>query len=155
MHWLDICMYCRVITITSPVNSRHRTQVYSILFLVMRTLKSHLPSYFQIYNTVFLTVASILYITPSGFIHSITGNLCLLLPSPILLTPSLRQPPIYSLYPWTQFFVHLLFVVVLDLTYKWDHTVSIFFWLISFSIMPLSSIHGVTHSRLPLFFMVD
>ena len=47
----------------------------------------------------------------------------------------------------------LIFFYILDSTYKWKHTVFIFLWLISLSIMPSRSIHTVTNSKISFFFM--
>lgn len=56
------CMsiYCRMITTVSLVNSLHLTVI--TFFLVMRNLKLHSPSNFQLYTTVLLTLVTMPYI---------------------------------------------------------------------------------------------
>ena len=53
------------------------------------------------------------------------------------------------LYIWTWFLFCFVFLSwFLDSTYKWDHTVFVFLWLISLSIMTSMSMHTVTNSIL-------
>lgn len=40
----------------------------------------------------------------------------------------------------------------LDSTYKWDHTVFVYVWLISLSIMSSNFIHLVANDRISIFF---
>ena len=63
-------------------NDHHRSShhpspniIMKFFCLVMRTFKIHSPNYYQICNTVLLTVVTMLYITSPRFIHFISGNL--------------------------------------------------------------------------------
>lgn len=55
-------------------------------------------------------------------------------------TPPLWQPPIF----FSCLSLFLFYVCFWEFTYKWDHTVFLFLWLISFSRMPSRFIHVVT-----------
>ena len=67
-------------------------------------------------------------------------------------TPYLWQPPMCSLYlcAWFGFFV-----LFLDSTYKWDHMVFVFIWLISLSIMPSRLVHVVANGKILFFFTAE
>ena len=70
-------------------------------FFMMRTLKIYSLSSFQMYNTVLLTVVSMLYVTFPGLIYLITGSLYLLTTFTNLSSPNPTptwQPPVCSLY---------------------------------------------------------
>ena len=76
-----------------------------------------------------------------------------------LSTTFLQFPPL-SPYPDNQksdiFFSEFGgFFSLLDSTYKWDHTVYVFFWFISLSIIPLRFIHVVTNSRISSFLWLN
>ena len=75
------------------------------------------------------------------FTHSVS------LPTPHPPDSNLWQPPICSLYLWVQFLV--LFCFFLYPTYKWNHTVFVFLWLISLSILKF---HGVCFWRFQMHF---
>ena len=70
----------------SLVNIHHLTQLL-VFFLVMRTFKIYYSSSnfqlstfnFQIYNTILLTIITMLHITSPRFTHLITGSLYLLI----------------------------------------------------------------------------
>ena len=66
-------------------------------------------------------------------------------PSPILTTP--HPQPLF--YLWACFFVCLIFKFHI---YKWDHTVFVFHWLISLSIMPSKPIHVVSNGKVSFFY---
>ena len=59
--------------------------------------------------------------------------------------PRVWQPPFYSLFLW----VWLFFFNSVD---KWYHTVFVFLWLISHSIISTSFIHVVTNGIISFFF---
>ena len=69
--WLNICIYCKMITL-SLVNIHHHMQL-TVFFLVMRTCKIYCLSILRIYNTVLLSIVAMLYITSPWFIYFITG----------------------------------------------------------------------------------
>ena len=80
--------------------------------------------------------------------------------SPISFLPDpfpFGQPPISSLYllvlPY--FVKFLLLYCCLESTWKWNHMVFIFLWLISLTIIPLRSICVVRNSKISFFFMVN
>ena len=50
-----------------------------IFFLVMKTLKIYSFSNFHVYDTVSLTIVTMLFITSPGLIYFITGSLYLLI----------------------------------------------------------------------------
>ena len=93
------------------------------------------------FATFTYTVVTMLYTISPELVYLITGSFYLfdhLHPFP----PSNPPPtPICSLYLWINFF--------LDSTYNRNHTVFVFVWLISLSIMPLRSIHVVTMAGSP------
>ena len=107
---------------------------------------NHLVPYKVI--TVLLTIFLMLYMTSPWLIYYVTGGLYLLIPfiyfahSP--QPPPFWQPPICSLYLWIYFHIVSSFCF-LDSTYKWDHAVFLFLWLISLSIIPSKSMHVVTN----------
>lgn len=80
-----------IITI-SLVNIHHLT--VTMFLLMMRIFKIYSLSNSQIYNTVLLTIVTMLYITPLGLICFITGSFYLLTPL-IHFFHHLCQPPIY------------------------------------------------------------
>ena len=68
--------YCQMITTISLVNICYLMQL--VFFLMMTAFKIYSLSNFQIYNTVLLTIVTMLYITSSECIYLITGSLYLL-----------------------------------------------------------------------------
>ena len=64
----------------------------------------------------------------------------------IPFTHSAHPPPLATTNMLSTFC--LSFFVFLHSTYKWDHTIFVFLWLISFSIMPSRSTHLVTNSKI-------
>lgn len=61
---------------------------------------------------------------------------------PFSPSPSLRQPPFYSIFVW----------LFLDFTSMWEYTVSAFLWLISLSTMPSRSIYAAANGKIFFFF---
>ena len=101
----------------------------------------------QIYDIVLLTTVIMLYIRAPEFIYLITGSLYPLNTIfPFSPSPSPWQPPFYS------FFLSLAFE---DSTFKWNHAVFVFLWLISLSIIPSGFIHVVTNGRISFLFMAE
>ena len=73
-------------------------------------------------------------------------------------TPSpLWQPPVCSLYLWICFcfiiFVHL--ACFSDFTYKWNHMIFVFLWVISLGIIPSRFIHVVTNGKISFFLWLN
>ena len=103
---------------------------------------------FQIYNTLLLTIVTMLYITSTEFISFITGCFYFWLPSHISLILSTTchwQPPICSLY-LSCFSVCFL---LSDSACKWNYTVFVFHdWLVSLSIVPSRSICVVANGEI-------
>lgn len=101
LFYIGIC--CETIMEISAVNTHHHSFLQNF-FLLMKTLKIHSPSYFQIYNTVLLTIARCTLQTHD--INFINQFLCILTPFTHLPTPlpHLWQPPISSLHIWVHFF---------------------------------------------------
>lgn len=89
--------------------------------LVLKTFKICSFNSFQIYNTVLVTI-TMKYITLPGLIFLVIESLYLLIIISILLTP--RTLPVEAINLFT---VSVNFIVfILDSTYKWNHTVSVF-----------------------------
>ena len=86
-----------MITKISLVNIYHHIVIHTF-FLVMRTFKICSLSKLQIYNTVLLTIVTMLYIPSPGLIYFITKFVPFdhLHPIPPTPTPCLWQPPICS-----------------------------------------------------------
>ena len=61
--------------------------------------------------------------------------------------------PLWQLPVSTVLYICELSFCLLESTYKWNHTVFLFLWLISLSIMLSRSIHVVTNGKIPFFFM--
>ena len=123
--------------------------IKTFFFPVMRVSKIYFPRYFQICNTVIFTTITMFYITSLWLIYFITGSFYLWPLLPILPTTTLClwQPPIISLYIWSQVF---------DFTCKWDHTIFVFsIWFTSFNLMPSSSIHIVTNREISFFLWLN
>ena len=116
----------------------------------VRTFKIYSLSNFQVYNTLLLTIVTMLYIRSSELIHLITRSLYPLTNiSPFPTTPSpLATTILLSVY------MNLFF---LDFTCKWDYTLFIFLCLMySISIMSSSFICVVTNDRISFFlFMAE
>ena len=95
------------------------------------------------WKTKTTTTISKLYITSREFIPLITESLC---PSTdIYLCSPIPKPMATTILLSTS--VSFMFS---DATYKWDHTVFVFLWLISLSIMSSRLIHVITSGRIPL-----
>lgn len=78
-------------------------------FSMVKTLKSHSHSNFQVCNTISWTIITMLYIRSQECIHFLTGNLYSLInifpfPPPSSLSPSLWETPLY--FQW----YHIIFV---------------------------------------------
>ena len=122
---------------------------YKLFFIMMRTLNENYSfNDFQIYNTLLLTIVSMLCITSSELISFITGSFYFWLPSHISLILSTSchwQLPICSLY-LSCFSVCFL---LSNSTCKWNYTVFVFHdWLVSLSIVPSRSICGVENGKI-------
>ena len=92
-----------------------------------------------------------LYIISPWLIYFITGSL-------YLLTPHFAHPPQTPPLATTDLFLSMSLILftylfVLDSTYNWGHTVFVFVWFISLSIMPSTSIHVVSNGEISFFFM--
>lgn len=103
MWWFDVCIYCAMMAITSPVNISITSQSHWVLCCVcMCVCWEHLRFTFinfQVYNTVLLTVITMLYLWSPELTHLKTESLYPLTnTSPFPPSPSLWQPPIYSLF---------------------------------------------------------
>ena len=143
--WLDICVYCKMISTIRLVKISITSYSYNFFVCMLRTFKICSLSNFQVYNTVLLTL---LYITSSELTHHISGSymcpLCLLTTFTTLPSATL-QPPVYFLFLWVCW-------VFFDYTYKWDHTLFGFLWLISLS-MTISRSICVAASGIFSFFL--
>lgn len=121
---------------------------------MIRTFKIYSLSSFQIYNTVSWTIVTMLYISFLGLIYLIIGNLYLLTTfihfAHPLLWP-LATTSLFSVFVNLVWFC-LVIVLILDSTYKRDHVVFIFVWLIS---LRLRSIYVVTSGKIPFFFWLN
>ena len=71
MIWHIDIIYCEIIARASLVNIHHH--IITNFFHVMRTFKIHSLSNFQIYNTVLLTIFTMLSIMSPEFIYHIIG----------------------------------------------------------------------------------
>ena len=105
---------------------------------------------FPVYHTAALAISTMLYITSLILTYLITRNLYLL--PPCFNFPSPNYLPLETTnlisFPESGFWG---FFLLLDSMYKWDHTISVFLWLISLSIMPSRSIHVVAYGRTSFF----
>ena len=101
--------------------------------------------------TILLTTFLMLYITPPGFIHFIPGSSYLWIPFTYF---SISHPLHPGNYPFvlcmceSDFVLFFPFFFFLDFTYKWDHRVFIFLWVISLSIMPSRANHVVANAKI-------
>ena len=82
--------------------------------------------------------------------------MCLLLSYPCITPPVLFLPiPNHSfivcICVWFFLVVYTSCLYFLDSIYKWYHTVFVFLWLISLSIMPSKSIHVATNGKMSFF----
>ena len=104
--------------------------------------------------TLFLT----LYISYSCFTYIANGHLYLLISLTYFfpLAPSpCWQPPVHFLYLWLLLFFYVLlffFFFFSELTYKWNHTIFVFLWDISFSLVSSRSILDNTNDNILFFF---
>ena len=117
---------------------------------VMRNFKIYFLSSSQTHSAVLSTIVITLYITSTWLIYCVTGYLCILNPFIHFSHPH----PDLILAPTNLFSVSMT-LDFLASTYKWDHTVFIFLWLISLSIISLSSIHVVANGQIFFFFMAE
>ena len=140
-----------MITTISLVNICPHTYL-EIFLLVMSTFKICSFSNFQICKTVLLTTVTMLYFTSLWLTYFITGSLCLWTPFAHFLQP---YAPTYGNDQSVLCTTLVVFVFFLDSTYKRDHTIFIFLWLISLSIMPSRSIHVVTNGKISFLFMAE
>ena len=89
-----------------------------------------------------------LYITSQEFASLMTESLYRL--TDIYLCPPTPKPMATTILLSTS--VSFMFS---DATYKWDHKVFVFLWLISLSIMSSRLIHVITSGRIPLIFWLN
>ena len=75
MYWFNICIYCKMISTGSPVNTSTQLQNFPVL----KNFKIDFPSSFKICNMGLLTIVTMLYIHIQPFQLS-TRNLHLLTP---------------------------------------------------------------------------
>ena len=103
LFYIGIC--CETIMEISAVNTHHHSFLQNF-FLLMKTLKIHSPSYFQIYNTVLLTTVMMSH----PMTHSSYNWKCVpLTPFTILTIPHVRQqPPICSSHRCSEMCVCLI-----------------------------------------------
>ena len=118
---------------------------------VLRTCSSN---NFPVGHTTALTI-----IIMSHIASRVVSSLTKCVPLITFLQLPLPTPPLIITNPISfsmslVFFCFLLFVI-LDYTYKWHHTVFVFLWLISLSIMPSKSIHVVTNDRISSLIMAE
>ena len=85
---------------TILVNVGHPTQL-QFFFLVIRTFKVHSLSNFQIYNTVLLTIITMLHIIAPGLTYFTTGSLSLLTPITHFIHPHALPLAVISLFSCT------------------------------------------------------
>nr|XP_054362743.1 ADP-ribosylation factor GTPase-activating protein 3-like isoform X1 [Mirounga angustirostris] len=67
-------------------------------FCVLRTLKIHTCSKFQVYNAVLFTIVTVLYFPSPELTHLVNGSLCPLNICPFPLPPSPWETLFYSLF---------------------------------------------------------
>ena len=87
--------------ITTPSSLTHPspTLVTFFLFILVRALNVYLLRKFQVYNTILLSINTILYVRAPELIHLLTENLYLLTnTSPFSPAPNLWQLLLYSLF---------------------------------------------------------
>ena len=65
-------------------------QAITMIFLVIRIFKIYSLSNFEVYNTIVLTIVTMLYIISPELIHLITGSLCPL--TPFIIFPHAHSP---------------------------------------------------------------
>ena len=117
----------------------------------VKTFKIYSFSNFQVYNTILLTIITILFIRSPELIHFLTGSLYSLvnispfpLPCPTCPTPSNYHSTLFlqfsSFIPHTTDIIQYLFLSL---------------WLISCNIMPSRSIHVVSNGRISFFLMAE
>lgn len=97
---------------------------FSLFLFVVTIFKICPPSNFQVYNTMFSTTVTMLYIRyqESQFILSL--KICALIPT----SPCLPDP----CAPGNYFLLSLSTSLAFDSTYKWNDTIFVFLWLIPF-----------------------
>ena len=94
------------------------------------------------------TTITKLYITSQEFTSLMTESLYRL--TDIYLCPPTPKPMATTILLSTS-----MSFMFWDATYKWDHTVFVFLWLISLSIMSSRLIHVITSGRIPLIFWLN
>ena len=84
-----------------------------------------------------------------------------IVPHPSLSLPLTTSFFFYNIYLWVCFslviykYIYIYMFIFVDSTYKWYHTLFVFFWLISLSIIFSRSIHVATNSIIPLFIWLN
>ena len=140
------CTYI-MITMVGLVNTSLPSHNYHSVFVV-RTFKIYSLSNFQVHNKILTTVTVLYIIRSSELIPLMTGGL----------------DPLANISPQFPYLLPLAATSLLsvslssgfsDSTYKWDHTVFVFVWLIPVSIMSSRSIHTVTYVRIFLLFSLS
>ena len=123
--WFDICIYCKMFTVMSPVNvHRHKN-----FFPVMRTFKIRFPSYFQTCHGAWLTAVTVRPVMSPGLTHLILEVCPFWLPSPMSPLPP-AATDLFSVSTSLGFLFHLCF---LESTGKWKRTMSVFLCPIYFT----------------------
>ena len=127
------CWFCtRIFAIWLQHNISTSLQshlVITISSFVVRVFKTYSLRNVQIYNTVLLTIITMLCMkSPECF--CVTTGSCTLWPK-------------FLHFPYHPFLHSAMNLAFLHSTYMWYHLVFVFLWLISLSIMPSRSIHIV------------
>ena len=115
----------------------------------MGNFKIYFLSSSQTHSAVLSTIVITPYIIFMWLIYCVTGYLCILNP---FIHFSHPQPDL-TLAPTSLFSVSMSSDFLAS-TYKWDHTVFVFLWLISLSIISLRSIHVVANGQIFFFFFL-
>ena len=124
---------------------------------MMRTFKIYSLNNFQMCSTVSLTIVIMLYISMTYLLNNQKSV------SFTHFSPSSpTSPPHYISaphHPMSLATTNLFSVSIssfcfsfFDSTYKWDHTMFVFLWLILLRIMPSSPIHVVAQAGFPSFY---
>ena len=124
----DIRIYCEMITTVSLATPIYHLCIYLFLFIlcVGGTFKISFSD-IRLFNTVLLTIVTVMFIRSSERIHLVSGTL-------YPLTVFTHFPPLIT-HPWNH--QSLLWVwFILDSTYKWDHISDLFLLAYTLKIHP-------------------
>ena len=114
----------------------------------MKTFKTYSFSNFQLGNIVLLTIVNMLYLTSPWLICFITKSLKVSTPLNQFTHPTLTYGSHQS-----AFYIYEL--LVFKIPHIRHHSVFVFLWLISSSIMPLKSIHEAANGKILFFSMAE